>query len=119
MANYKFSVRCETNYNTETFNTNEFDSAILKFDQYKYECGELDLTQYEVSIIDNRTGEIYECITHYARRVTEEELEEIDKMIAEEELPSPQSLGKSFADCVCDNIPDELIDTVWKIVEEL
>ena len=117
MANYKFSVNCETNYDTEVFNTNDFDTAILKFQQYKEDCEDLDLTQYEINITDNRTGEIYECVTHYARRVTEEELEEIDRMIAEENNPSPQTLGKSFEECVNENIPDELIDTVWGIVK--
>lgn len=117
MANYKFTTRCETNYDTEEFNTNDFDTAVMKFQQYKADCEELELSHYDINIVDNRTGEIYECVIHYARRVTEEELEEIDRAMAEEEAPSPQSLGKSFADCVCDNIPDELIDTVWRIIE--
>ena len=117
MANYKFSVNCETNYDTEVFSTNDFDTAVMKFQQYKTDCEELELSHYDINIVDNRTGEIYECITHYARRVTEEELEEIDRALAEEGNPSPQSLGKSFADCVNENIPDELIDTVWEIVK--
>lgn len=115
MANYKFSVNCETNYDTEVFSTNDFDTAVMKFQQYETDCEELELSHYDINIIDNRTGEIYECVTHYARRVTEEELEELDRAFAEED--SPQSLGKSFADCVNENIPDELIDTVWGIIK--
>ena len=117
MANYKFSVNCETNYDTEVFNTNDFDTAVMKFVQYRNECDELELSRYDINIVDNRTGEIYECVTRYTRRVTEEELAEIDRAMAEEEAPSPQSLGKSFTECVCENIPDELIDTVWEIVK--
>ena len=115
MANYKFTTRCETNYDIEEFSTDDFDTAVMKFQQYTEECEKLELG-YDVNIVDNRTGEIYECVTHYARRVTEEELEEIDRAMAEEELPSPQSLGKSFADCVNENIPDELIDTVFEVL---
>ena len=119
MANYKFTTRCETNYDTEEFNTNDFDTAVMKFQQYKTDCEELELTHYDINIVDNRTGEIYECVTHYARRVTEEELEEIDRAMAEEETPTPQALGKSFADCVNDNIPDELLETVWGLVKDI
>lgn len=117
MANYKFSVNCETNYDTEVFSTNDFDTAVMKFAQYKEDCEDLELSHYDINIVDNRTGEIYECVTYYARQVSEEELAEIDRAIAEEEAPSPQSLGKSFADCVNENIPDELIDTVWGIIK--
>lgn len=113
MANYKFSVNCETNHDTEVFNTNDFNSAVMKFDQYKSECEELDLS-YDISIVDNRTGEIYEYVAHHARRITEEELAELDRAFSEE---SPQALGKSFEDCVNENIPDELIDTVWSIIK--
>ena len=119
MANYKFSVRCETNYDIEEFSTNDFDTAVMKFQQYKTDCEELELSHYDINITDNRTGEIYECVTHYARRVTEEELAEIDRAMAEEELPSPQALGKTFAECVNDNIPDELLETVWGLVKDI
>lgn len=113
MANYKFTVNCETNHDTEVFNTNDFNSAVMKFDQYKSECEELDLS-YDINIVDNRTGEIYEYVAHHARRITEEELAELDRAFPEE---SPQALGKTFADCVNENIPDELIDTVWGIIK--
>lgn len=140
MANYKFSVNCETNHDTEVFDTNDFNSAVMKFEQYVQECDELDLS-YDINIVDNRTGEIYEYITHHSRRVTDEELAELDRAFSEEsEKPSslavamintinakaretafpeesPQILGKSFADCVNENIPDELIDTVWSIIK--
>lgn len=113
MTNYKFTVNCETNHDTEVFNTNDFNSAVMKFDQYKSECEELDLS-YDINIVDNRTGEIYEYVAHHARRITEEELKALDTVFPEE---SPQALGKSFADCVNENIPDELIDTVWGIIK--
>lgn len=106
MANYKFTVNCETNYDTEVFNTNDFDTAVMKFVQYRNECDELELSHYDINIVDNRTGEIYECVTRYTRRVTEEELKALDIVFPEESL---QSLNGTFADCVCDNIPDELI----------
>lgn len=113
MANYKFTVNCETSYDTEVFNTNDFDSAVMKFEQYKKECEELDLS-YDINIVDNRTGEVYEYIAHHSRRVSEKELEALDATFPEE---SPQTLGKSFTDCVNENIPDELIDTVWSIIK--
>lgn len=140
MANYKFTVNCETSYDTEVFNTNDFDSAVMKFEQYKKECEELDLS-YDINIVDNRTGEVYEYIAHHSRRISEEELEALDSAFSEEdEKPSPlavamintintktldatfpeespQTLGKSFTDCVNENIPDELIDTVWSIIK--
>jgi hypothetical protein len=113
MANYKFTVNCETNHDTEVFNTNDFDSAVMKFVQYRNECDELELS-YDINIVDNRTGEIYEYVAHHSRRVSDEELAELDRVFSEE---SPQTLGKSFADCVNENIPDELIDTVWGIIK--
>ena len=96
MANYKFTVNCETTNDTEVFNTNDFNSAVLKFVDYRNECDELELS-YDINIVDNRTGEIYEYVAHHARRITEEELKALDTVFPEE---SPQALGKSFADCV-------------------
>jgi hypothetical protein len=140
MANYKFTVNCETTNDTEVFNTNDFNSAVMKFEQYVQECDELELS-YDINIIDNRTGEIYEYVAHHSRRVTEGELAELDRAFSEEDKKpsplavamintinskaretvfpeeSPQTLGKTFADCVNENIPDELIDTVWRIIE--
>lgn len=113
MANYKFTVNCETSYDTEEFNTNDFDTAVMKFEQYKKEREELDLS-YDINIVDNRTGEVYEYVAHHSRRITKEELEALDSAFSEE---SPQALGKAFADCVNENIPDELIDTVWSIIK--
>lgn len=98
MANYKFSVNCETTYDTEVFNTNDFETAVMKFVQYRNECDELELS-YDINIVDNRTGEIYEYVAHHSRRVTDEELAELDRAFSEE---SPQALGKTFADCVSD-----------------
>lgn len=113
MTNYKFTVNCETNYDTQIFSTDNFDTAVLKFTQYKEECEENELS-YDINIIDNRTGEVYEYIAYHSRRVSEEDLEALDTVFPEE---NPQTLGKSFADCVNENIPDELIDTVWSIVK--
>ena len=114
MANYKFTVTVTTNYDKEEFSTNDFDSACAMFTAYKEKVEDCELSEYEIVVMDNRTGEIYEHLSHFFRRISVEELKALDTVFPEE---SPQSLGKTFADCVNENIPDELIDEVWRIIE--
>lgn len=97
MADYKFTVNCETNHDTEVFNTNDFNSAVMKFDQYKSECEEVELSDYDINIIDNRTGEVYESITYHTRRVTDEELAMLDEAESEDFNPVENLFSDSLA----------------------
>lgn len=79
MTNYKFTVSCETDCDTEVFNTNDFNSAVMRFTQYKEECCERFELSYDINIVDNRTGEIYRYVANHSRRVTAEELAMLDE----------------------------------------
>ena len=123
MTNYKFTVNCETTYDTEVFNTNNFDSAVIKFEQYKEECEEVELSDYDINIIDNRTGEVYECITYHTRRVTEEELAMLDESESEDSNPVvfSDSLAADIERCLKEMSADEfmeLAEIFWDMPDE-
>lgn len=79
MTDYKFTVHYKTEYDSQDFNTSDFKIANDVFDDYATEAREYQLSEYEVMLIDNRTGEIYRHVEYCSRKVTEEELAMLDE----------------------------------------
>lgn len=79
MTNYKFTVTLETNYERKTFDTNDFKIANDVFDEFAMQSRDCELSEYEVVLIDNRTGEVYRHVNYCSRKVTEEELAMLDE----------------------------------------
>lgn len=95
MTNFKFTVNCETNYEGKTFDTNDFQIANNVFEDYAMEAREYQLSEYEVVLIDNRTGEVYRHVNYCSRRPTEEELAMLDE--SENSNPIENLLSDSLA----------------------
>ena len=125
MTNYKFTVNCETEYDTETFNTNDIDVALAKFEDYKKGVEDCDSSEYEILIIDNRTGEIYKHITYYGRQISEEELDALDESESEDfnpvENPFPDSLAADIERYLEEMSEDEFAELtamLWDMSDE-
>lgn len=123
MANYKFTVHYKTEYDSQDFNTSDFEIANDVFDDYATEARDCKLSAYEVMLIDNRTGEIYRHVEYCSRRVTEEELAMLDE--SEDSNPVENlfadNLAEDIEQCFEEMDADEFVELagiLWDMFDE-